>query len=254
MAWKRGVRESEAQRTESESCVWGAFSEWEPVALAGVLQCGRVGMRRMPREQWRVDMNRVNAVRGLVCGALMLSVLGGCAGGDRTRRVDPQTDITLARRFNDSDARIVAQNMIPDCLNRPWVEQAIAKLNRKPIIAVGEIRNRTDQVIETEMFTGKFEEELLNSGRVDILTERAVRDSLRLERSDTEFTDPAFIKKMKGEMAVDYILSGSIVMDREFSNNRAQDFVAYQVKLELLDVETLRKVWIKTQDMKKERY
>jgi hypothetical protein len=59
---------------------------------------------------------------------------------------------------------------------------------------------------------------------------------------------------MKGEMAVDYVLSGSIVMDREYSNNRAQDFVAYQVKLELLDIETLRKVWIKTQDLKKERY
>lgn len=198
-------------------------------------------------------MNRALRITGLVSGMIMIAGLAGCAG-DRTRRVDPQTDITLARRFNDSDARIVAQNMIPDCLNRPWIEQAIVKLGRKPIIAVGEIRNRTDQVIETEMFTAKFEEELLNSGRVDILTERAVRDSLRLERSDTEFTDPAFIKKMKGEMAVDYVLSGSIVMDREYSNNRAQDFVAYQVKLELLDIETLRKVWIKTQDMKKERY
>lgn len=202
---------------------------------------------------WRVHMNRAKMAVGLVGGVLMAATLTGCAG-DRTRRVDPQTDITLARRFNDSDARIVAQNMIPDCINRPWLEQSIAKLGRKPIIAVGEIRNRTDQVIETEMFTGKFEEELLNSGRVDMLTERAVRDSLRLERSDTEFTDPAFIKKMKGEMAVDYVLSGSIVMDREYSNNRSQDFVAYQVKLELLDIETLRKVWIKTQDLKKERY
>jgi uncharacterized protein (TIGR02722 family) len=201
-------------------------------------------------------MNRALRMLGVLGNIAMVTSMAGLAGcaGDRTRRVDPQTDITLARRFNDADAKIVAKNMIPDCLNRPWIEQAITKLGRKPIIAVGEIRNRTDQVIETEMFTAKFEEELLNSGRVDILTERAVRDSLRLERSDTEFTDPAFIKKMKGEMAVDYVLSGSIVMDREFSNNRAQDFVAYQVKLELLDVETLRKVWIKTQDLKKERY
>lgn len=179
--------------------------------------------------------------------------IAGCQT-DRTRRTDPNADINLVRRFNDADMKLIAKSMTTDALSRPWLEQAIAKLGRKPIIAVGEIRNGTDQVIATQFMTTKFEEELINSGRVDVIAERNIRETLRLERSDTEFTDPAFIKRMKAEMAVDFILSGNIVMDREMSKSGGSDFVAYQVDMQLLDIETLRKVWLKTENVKKERY
>ncbi len=179
--------------------------------------------------------------------------IAGCQT-DRTRRTDPNADINLVRRFNDADMKMIAKSMTADAFSRPWLEQAIAKLGRKPIIAVGEIRNGTDQVIATQFMTTKFEEELINSGRVDVIAERNIRESLRLERSDTEFTDPAFIKRMKAEMAVDFILSGNIVMDREMSKSGGSDFVAYQVDMQLLDIETLRKVWLKTENVKKERY
>ncbi len=179
--------------------------------------------------------------------------IAGCQT-DRTRRTDPNADINLVRRFNDADMKLIAKSMTTDALSRPWLEQAIAKLGRKPIIAVGEIRNGTDQVVATQFMTTKFEEELINSGRVDVIAERNIRETLRLERSDTEFTDPAFIKKMKAEMAVDFILSGNIVMDREMSKSGGSDFVAYQVDMQLLDIETLRKVWLKTENVKKERY
>ena len=186
-------------------------------------------------------------------GTLSIFSVAGCQT-DRTRRTDPNADINLVRRFNDADMKLIARSMTADALSRPWLEQAIAKLGRKPIIAVGEIRNGTDQVIATQFMTTKFEEELINSGRVDVIAERNIRETLRLERSDTEFTDPAFIKKMKAEMAVDFILSGNIVMDREMSKSGGNDFVAYQVDMQLLDIETLRKVWLKTENVKKERY
>ena len=185
--------------------------------------------------------------------ALAVLNIAGCEA-DRTRRTDPNADINLVRRFNDADMKMIARSMTADAISRPWLEQAITKLGRKPIIAVGEIRNKTDQVVATEFMTTKFEEELINSGRVDVLAERTIRETLRLERSDTEFTDPAFIKKMKAEMAVDFILSGNIVMDREISRSGNNDFVAYQVDMQLLDIETLRKVWLKTENVKKERY
>ena len=200
-------------------------------------------------------MSRFTITSALIASVGTMSVfsIGGCQT-DRTRRSDPNSDINLVRRFNDADMKLIARSMTTDALSRPWLEQAIAKLGRKPIIAVGEIRNGTDQVVATQFMTTKFEEELINSGRVDFIAERNIRETLRLERSDTEFTDPAFIKKMKAEMAVDYILSGNIVMDREMSKSGGDDFVAYQVDMQLLDIETLRKVWLKTENVKKERY
>lgn len=198
-------------------------------------------------------MSRTTTVLIASLGAIAVFSIAGCQT-DRTRRTDPNADINLVRRFNDADMKMIAKNMTADALSRPWLEQAIAKLGRKPIIAVGEIRNGTDQVIATQFMTTKFEEELINSGRVDVIAERNIRETLRLERSDTEFTDPAFIKRMKAEMAVDFILSGNIVMDREMSKGGGSDFVAYQVDMQLLDIETLRKVWLKTENVKKERY
>ncbi len=195
----------------------------------------------------------ITTVLAASISTLAIFSVAGCAS-DRTRRTDSNEDINLVRRFNDSDMKMIARGMTADALTRPWLEQAIAKLGRKPIIAVGEIRNGTDQVIATQFMTTKFEEELINSGRVDVIAERNIRETLRLERSDTEFTDPAFIKKMKAEMAVDFILSGNIVMDREMSKSGGNDFVAYQVDMQLLDIETLRKVWLKTENVKKERY
>ena len=107
-------------------------------------QTGAIGISMKEQENMMFRRTAGVLVAG-IAGTMMLS-MAGCQS-DQTRRTDSNKDITLARRFNDADMKMIAKSMTTDALSRPWLEQAIAKLGRKPIIAVGEIRNKTDQTM-----------------------------------------------------------------------------------------------------------
>ena len=62
---------------------------------------------------------------GLVAVAVLLaaSVLPGCSRQAKVARVEADTTIDLSGRWNDTDSRLVAEEMIADCLGRPWITQ-----------------------------------------------------------------------------------------------------------------------------------
>ncbi len=194
-------------------------------------------------------MNRTRT--WLAAGSLGLAAIGGCSTIDQVEG-DEKTR-PLAIGLNDSDAQRIVEVMTADALSRPWIDAFRAGHPRNPIIAVGEIKNKSDDYLQTELVTKQLEAELLNSGRVSVLAERDLRAQLRQERTDTEFTDPAFIKNMKGEHQVDYLMTGVIAYDREISRDRARETGAYQMTLELTDISSLQKVWIKSEKVKKVR-
>ena len=102
--------------------------------------------------------------------ALLLSalVLASCASGpSRTvTRVSADTQIDLSGRWNDTDAQQVANAMISDVLTRPWLGDFTGENKRKPVVIVGEVKNRSSEHIETLVFTKSLERELINSGKV----------------------------------------------------------------------------------------
>ena len=46
-------------------------------------------------------------------------VLAGCASTPRVDRLDVESTVDISGRWNDSDSRMVAEEMIQDCLDRP---------------------------------------------------------------------------------------------------------------------------------------
>jgi len=50
-------------------------------------------------------------------------LIAGCASGPVVERKDVDTTIDLSGRWNDADSRMVSEEMIKDCLNRPWLER-----------------------------------------------------------------------------------------------------------------------------------
>ena len=57
-----------------------------------------------------------------LCASLM--VLVGC-GGKKVTRIDENSVTDLSGAWNDTDSRLVADEMITDCLNRPWYQTMI---------------------------------------------------------------------------------------------------------------------------------
>ena len=52
---------------------------------------------------------------------VMIFLLISCAGPS-VKRTEVDETIDLSGRWNDTDSRLVSEEMIEDCLNRPWLQ------------------------------------------------------------------------------------------------------------------------------------
>jgi len=174
----------------------------------------------------------------------------GCSGGKQVTRLDTESQTDLSGRWNDTDSRMVAEEMIGDCLSRPWLTEFAAANGKKPVVVVGFIRNTTSEHIDTEVFTKDFERELINSSSVRFVAGHDARAEIRGERQEQqEFASAATMKKMRNETGADFILQGAVksITDQEGKKR----VVFYQTDLELINIETMEKVWIGTKEIKK---
>jgi penicillin-binding protein activator len=178
----------------------------------------------------------------------------GCSSNQnwRVKRVDPTTTTDIDYRFNDEDARQVFQSMVADALARPWVDNWMRENGgQRPIVFLGNVRNETQDYINTGLFTTQVQEELINSGRVRVKAERDARAELRDERLDVRYNDPATIKAVAKEINADFALVGRIMDNKQRSGDGRTVVNYYQANMELINVETAEKVWIQTEEIKK---
>jgi penicillin-binding protein activator len=182
---------------------------------------------------------------GLALAALMAS---GC-GGTKVSRVTHDSVIDLSGRWNDTDSRLVAEEMLRDCLAAPWYS-TYASQERVPTVIVGEVRNRSHEHINAETFVKDMERYLINSGKVDFVASRGERDQLREEKADQATGASVETRQKAGEeTGAELMLLGSInsIVDKE----GGRSVVFYQVNLELVNIGTGRKLWIGDKKIKK---
>jgi uncharacterized protein (TIGR02722 family) len=174
-----------------------------------------------------------------------------CASSKRkVTRVSTESVTDLSGRWNDTDSRMTAEAMIQDLLSRPWLGEFGRMTGKKPIIIVGQVRNKSSEHINTDVFTKDIEKELLNSGKVTFVATSDEREQLREERLDQQhFASRETMKKWADETGADHMLLGSInsIVDAV----EGQKAVYYQVNLELINIEKNTKVWIGEKEIKK---
>lgn len=180
---------------------------------------------------------------------LFLVVISSCSKRTVTR-VSPDQQIDLSGRWNDTDSKLVAEEMIKDVLNRPWHNDFRNALNRKPVVIVGMIQNRTSEHIESETFIKDIERQFINSGMVRVVSNAEFREKIREERADqNEFASPETQSKWGRELGADFMLFG--VMTSVTDSYKKEKVVNYKVNLELANLETNEKVWIGDKEIKK---
>ena len=181
---------------------------------------------------------------------LWATVLPGCAG-KQVSRVDTDTTIDLSGNWNDTDSRLVAEEMITDCLARPWITQHLQQSGGKlPVMIVGGVRNRSTEHIPVGTFLKDLERALINSGEVQVVADPTERGDLRLERADQwETASPETVKQLGQELGADFMLTGTIetITDEE----GGEKVLFYQVDLNLSSIETNLKVWAGQHKIKK---
>jgi len=186
--------------------------------------------------------------------ALMVLTLlfTSCASGPSVKRTDVDETIDLSGQWNDTDSRLVAEEMILDCLERPWLERyQTSHPGKTPTVIVATVKNRSYEHINTQVFIKDLERALINSGRVQFVTSQDERIELRQEKADQQqgFTDPETQKSMYKEVGADFMLQGSINAIKD--EIKGKYVMLYQVNLELIELETNLKKWIGQKEIKK---
>lgn len=179
----------------------------------------------------------------------IIGLLSACA--TRTvQRVDVDRQIDLSGRWNDTDSRLVSEEMVRDMFARSWHSEFFSEKGRKAAIVVGIVRNRSHELIPVETFTGDIERECVNTGRARVIQAGEAREQLRNERTQQQNTaSPDTVKKWGMEIGADFILQG--IINSIVDSSGKERVVFYQVDLELTSIETSEKVWIGSKKIKK---
>ena len=177
--------------------------------------------------------------------------LTACRTGTHVARMDVNQTVDVSGNWNDSDAKFVADTMIKQALNTPWVERFMrAKQGKTPTIIVGRITNKSTEHINTAVFMNRLENAFTNSASVDVLTSGAAREEARAERVDQQGNAAADTRaRLQAETGADFILQGEIntVIDQE--GGVAVKF--YQIDLRLTNMETNVRTWVGSHQIKK---
>jgi len=176
-------------------------------------------------------------------------VLTGC-GGTAVTRMDASDVKDVSGRWNDTDSRLVADEMIADCLSRPWYNKAQSELGKNPTVIVGTVKNQSQEHIATDTFVEDLQRSLINSGKVEFVASKGERGEVREERMDQDTNASDETRKGHGqESGADFMMSGAInqIVDQE----GGKAVVFYQTNLKLLNMKTHQIAWNGQKKIKK---
>jgi len=189
---------------------------------------------------------RIIAWSTAVGAALALS---GC-GGTSVTRMDANEVKDVSGRWNDTDSRLVAEEMIPDCLSRPWYGKASSELGKNPTVIVGSVKNQSQEHISTDTFVEELQRALINSGKVEFVASKGERGDVREERMDQDTNSSEETRKAHGqETGADFMMSGTLnqIVDQE----GGKSVRLYQINLKLLNMKTHQIAWNGQKKLKK---
>ncbi|WP_196895927.1 penicillin-binding protein activator LpoB [Aureivirga marina] len=168
----------------------------------------------------------------------------------KIQRVSPDQTIDISGRWNDSDSRMVSEDMIQQVLSGAWLDRYRTKFGKEPVVIVGLVRNKSHEHIDAETFIKDIEQSFIRSGRVRLVKGGAFREELRAERADQQNNASiSTVKKFGKELGADFMLQGTInsIVDA----HKKEKVVYYQINLELTNIETNETVWIGDKKIKK---
>jgi hypothetical protein len=186
--------------------------------------------------------------------ALMLAgvtVFALTACSTTVKRIGVSEVKDLSGNWNDTDSRLVSEEMIRDSLSTPWISRHEQKSKKPPTVIVGSVRNLSHEHINTRTFVADLERAFVNSGRVDVVASKSEREGIREERQDMDLNASEASRKAAGnEVGADYMLMGSINTIIDASGGEQIRF--YQVDLTLVSTVDNRKVWTGQKKLKKD--
>ncbi|WP_432453425.1 MULTISPECIES: penicillin-binding protein activator LpoB [unclassified Agarivorans] len=176
--------------------------------------------------------------------ALMLS---GCSS--QVSYGDPQAVETVDVAFGSTDLQTIAGQMTDSMVASPLLTELTR--NKRPIVFVDKIKNKTSEHIDTESVSDTISTRLLQSGKfrfVDMTTVNQVREQLNFQ-NDGGLVDPAKAIAFGQQVGAEYMLYGNLASIVK-TNKKTKD-VYYKMTMRLLDLKTGLVEWADETEIRK---
>ena len=183
-------------------------------------------------------------------GALFLLSTGACYS-KRVTRVEPSAVTDLSGRWNDTDSRLVANELVAQTLAAGWARRYTDQHGGDaPTVIVGTFANRTMEHIQVGTFVRDIEKALITTGAARVVASSRERQELRDERKDQQQYSRADTRAHQGqEHGARYALTGELQAIEDVDGR--ERVVFYQIDASLVDLETNTKVWVGQHKIKK---
>ena len=175
------------------------------------------------------------------CGCLFLA---GCASPSVQRiQAGGPTAVTSAG-VDLADFKATAGQMVKELLAHPAISGFKAQTGRTPALNSGQIVNKSDIMLDMGQLAGRINEDLLNSGLVELVANDAgaVDESKRIAWEKD-------VKVVKSARA-DFLLEGEIMLLAARDGRLREKTYTFQLRLN--DPQTRRTVWQRTVDVSKQ--
>ncbi len=173
--------------------------------------------------------------------ASILLISSSCSR--KVTRIDPADTPDISGKWNNTDSRLTAEEMISQSLGGAWLNDFTQAKGKKPVVIVGMVTNKSHEHIEAETFMKDLERAFIGTSKVGLVQSGKKREEMRAEKADQQTNaSQSTMKKFGLENGADFILQGSInsIVDA-FKKKKT---VTYQINLELTNIQTNEIVWI----------
>ena len=166
---------------------------------------------------------------------LAVTLVAGCSNKSVVRYGDATAVETVDINFGSTDLQTVAGQMTDSLLTSPVVGTLTE--NKRPIIFVERLKNKTSEHIDTESITDSISTKLLRSGKfrfVDMSRVEAAREQIKFQQ-DGGMVDQNKAVQFGKQVGAEYMLYGNI--SSIVKKNKDASDVYYKFTLRLMDLE-----------------
>lgn len=180
---------------------------------------------------------------------LCLSVLVSACAGNKVSYGDATAVETTTTGFGSTDLQSIAAKMVDDVLAFPPIVQMTAQ--RRPVVFVDRIKNKTTEHIDTESITDSIQTKLLQSGKfrfVDMTAVKQIQEQLNFQ-SDSGLVDPSKAVAFGKQTGAEFMLYGN--MSSIVKRNSDTKDVYYKFTMKMVNLETGIMEWAGEKEIRK---
>ncbi len=191
---------------------------------------------------------------------VLFALLAGCSS---VKYDDPGRAETLTIDYGSTDLQTLAGEMVQSLVAAPalnYLENPGKGDDKRIIMYMGNVENRTSEHIDTQGITDKIQTQLLNSGKFRFVAAKAgqaeIEDQVRFQQ-ETGRVREDMMREFGKQLGADMILYGTLrSIDKkkgssiESGGTRKED-VYYQFVLQAVNIDTAEIIWQDEEELRK---